>query len=71
MKKNRSARQPRTRTRLTDSEKQAIRTHFYLLRDEWCLALEVAPIDWQHLFDVHWAMLQLEHAHPWVKKAVA
>jgi hypothetical protein len=70
LKKNRSTRQPRPRTRLNDSEKQAIRNRFNAIKDEWCLTLETDPIDWQHLFDLHWEMYLLEHQHPWVKKAV-
>jgi hypothetical protein len=69
LKKNHPTRRPRTR--LSDSEKQAIRAHYYALRDEWCLELEEEQIDWQFLFDLHWEMYQLEHQHPWLKKAVA
>ena len=58
----------RPRTRLTVSEKQAIRDHYYALRDEWCLELEEDQIDWQFLFDLHYEMLQLEHQHPWIKQ---
>jgi hypothetical protein len=71
LKKNRSTRQPGPRTRLKDSEKEAIRNHYNAIKDEWCLALEDEPIDWEFLFDLHWEMYELEHQHPWVKKAVA
>jgi hypothetical protein len=60
-----------SRIRLADSEKQAIRDHFHALRDQWCLALETEPLDWQHLLDLHWEMAELEHKHPFVKKAAA
>jgi hypothetical protein len=67
--KNRSKRQ--SLPRLADSEKQAIRTHFHALRDQWCVALEADPLDWQHLLDLHWEMADLEHKHPFVKKSAA
>jgi hypothetical protein len=67
--KNHSKRQ--SRTRLADTQKQAIRAHFHALRDEWCLALEEHPVDWQRLLDLHWQMAEVEHKHPFVKKAAA
>ena len=67
--KNRSKRQ--SLPRLADSEKQAIRAHFHALRDQWCVALEANPLDWQHLLDLHWEMADLEHKHPFVKRAAA
>ena len=67
--KNHSKRQPRIR--LAGTEKQAIRAHFHALRDQWCLALEADPLDWQRLLDLHWDMAELEHKHPFVKKAAA
>jgi hypothetical protein len=67
--KNRSKRQ--SLPRLADYEKQAIRAHFHALRDQWCLALEADPLDWQRLLDLHWDMAELEHKHPFVKKAAA
>ena len=67
--KNRSKRQ--SGTRLADTEKQAIRTHFRALRDQWCVALEEHPVDWQRLIDLHWQLADLEHKHPFVKKAAA
>jgi hypothetical protein len=69
LRKNSSARQPRTR--LTDSEKQTIRKHFYHLRDEWGAALEAESFDWQRLFDVHWELYKLERQHPWLLKRAA
>lgn len=69
MKKNRSYRDPQSS--LNAAEKQTIRTRFNNIKQEWCLALEEDPIDWQHLFDLHWEMYKLERSHPWVKKAVA
>ncbi len=67
--KNRYKRQ--SLPRLADSEKQAIRAHLHSLRDEWCLALEADPLDWQRMLDLHWEMADLEHKHPFVKKAAA
>jgi hypothetical protein len=40
-----------------------------MLRDQWCLTLKSAEIDWQALFTFHFEMLQLEQAHPWIKRA--
>lgn len=68
MNKNRSASPSPRRTRLTVEQKQAVRDHYYALRDEWCLGLEEEQIDWQFLFDLHYEMLQLEYQHPWIKK---
>lgn len=66
MKKNHPRRQPRVR--LTDSEKQAVHSHYYAVHDEWCLELEEEQIDWQFLFDLHYEMAQIERQHPWIKK---
>jgi hypothetical protein len=69
LKKNNPSRRPCVR--LSDSEKQAIRNRYNAIKDEWCQTLEGTPLDWQRLFDAHWEMYELEHQHPFVKKAVA
>jgi hypothetical protein len=66
LKNNHPTRRPGTR--LTIPERQAIRDHYYALRDEWCMELEEDQIDWQFLFDLHYEMLQLENQHPWIKQ---
>jgi hypothetical protein len=69
LKKNHSASPSPRRTRLSAEQKQAVRDRYCLLRDQWCQTLESAQIDWTRLFDLHYAMLQLEQAHPWIKRA--
>jgi hypothetical protein len=67
--KNRTHSQSRRRTRLTAEQKQAVRDRYYNVRDQWCMTLETQQIDWQRLFDLHFEMLQIEQAHPWIKRA--
>jgi hypothetical protein len=69
LNKNHSASPSPHRTRLTGEQKKAVRDRYYMLRDQWCLTLESAEIDWQALFTFHFEMLQLEQAHPWIKRA--
>lgn len=71
MKKNHSASPSPRRTRLTAEQKQHIRAHRNFLLEKWGLGLDATPLDWAHLFEVHWELYLLEHKHPWLKKAVA
>jgi hypothetical protein len=71
VKKNHPASPSPRRTRLTDEQKQAIRTHRNCLLQKWAEGLDSPTMDWQQLFDVHWELLLLERQHPWLKKAVA
>ena len=69
MNKNHSTSPSLRRTRLTVEQKQAVRDRYYSLRDQWCETLESATIDWEALFNFHFQILQIEQAHPWIKRA--
>jgi hypothetical protein len=71
LNKNHSASPSPRRTRLSAEQKQVVRDRYYSLRDQWCQTLESAAIDWEALFNFHFQMLQLEQAHPWIKKGAA
>jgi hypothetical protein len=66
---NRTHSQSARRTRLTAEQKQAVRDRYYNVRNQWCMTLETSEVDWQRLFDLHYEMLQMEQAHPWIKRA--
>jgi hypothetical protein len=71
LKKNPSASPSPHRTRPTAEQKQAIREHRNFLLQKWGQGLDATPLDWEHLFNVHWELHMLEREYPWLKKAMA